>query len=191
MADLRDIISIPSVEPLWLTGIGGFCLLWSVTAYLTLLFISAHIMLNPVLLSPSFYYNILSTLKNWKWSYSLQYSQDLALCKQALSSSVNNYWVQLSPSVVSNSATPWTAACRASLSINSQSPPKPMSIESVMPSNRLILCRPLLLLPSIFPSIRVFSNESTLPIRWPKYWSFSFNISPAGVHPGLISFRID
>ena len=90
------------------------------------------------------------------------------------------------------SETPWTPACQASLSItNSQSPPKPMSIESVMPSNHLILCRPLLLLPSIFPSIRVFSNESVLRIRWPKYWSFSFNISPSKEHPGLISFRMD
>ena len=79
-----------------------------------------------------------------------------------------------------------------SLSItSSQSPPKPMSIELVMPSNPLILCRPLLLLPSIFPSIRVFSNESALHLRWPKYWSFSFNISPSSEHPGLISFRID
>ena len=74
---------------------------------------------------------------------------------------------------------------------NSQSPPKPMSIESVMPSSHLILCRPLLLLPSIFPSIWVFSNESALHIRWPEYWSFSFNISPSNEHPGLISFRID
>ena len=89
-------------------------------------------------------------------------------------------------------ATPWTAARQASLSItNSQSPPKHMSIESVMPSNHLILCHPLLLLPSIFPSIRVFSNESTLHIRWPNYWSFSFNISPSNEHPGLISLRMD
>ena len=80
-------------------------------------------------------------------------------------------------------ATPWTAACQASLSItNSQSLPKSMSIESVMPSNHLILCCPLLLLPSIFPSIRVFSNESALCIRWPNYWSFSFNISPSNEH---------
>ena len=87
--------------------------------------------------------------------------------------------------------TPWTAARQASLSItNSQSPPKPMSIESVMPSNHLILCHPLLL-PSIFPSIRVLSNESALHIRWPKYWSFNFNISPSNEHPGLISFRMD
>ena len=81
---------------------------------------------------------------------------------------------------------PWTAAHQTSLSItNSQSPPKPMSIGPVMPSNHLILCQPLLLLPSIFPSIRDFSNESALRIRWPKYWSFSFNISPSNEHPGL------
>ena len=89
-------------------------------------------------------------------------------------------------------AAPWTAARQASLSItNSWSLPKLMSIESVMPSNHLILCRPLLLLPSIFPNIRVFSNESALHIRWPNYWSFSFNISPSNEHPGLISFRMD
>ena len=88
--------------------------------------------------------------------------------------------------------TPWNTARQASLSItNSRSPPKPMSIESVMPSNHLILFRPLLLLPSIFPSIRVFSNESALRIRWPKYWSFSFNISPSNEYSGLISFRMD
>ena len=85
----------------------------------------------------------------------------------------------------------YPAARQASLSItNSWSPPKPMSIESVMPSNHLIFCHPLLLLPSIFPSIRVFSNESALRMRWPKYWSFSFNISPSNEHPGLISFRM-
>ena len=85
-------------------------------------------------------------------------------------------------------ATPWTAARQASLSItNSQSSPKPMSIESVMPSNHLIFCSPLLFLPSIFPSIRVFSDESALHIRWPEYWSFSFDISPSNEHPGLIS----
>ena len=87
---------------------------------------------------------------------------------------------------------PWTAARQASLSItNSQSLLKLMSIETVMPSNHLILCCPLLLLPSIFPSIRVFSNESTLRMRWPKDWSFSFNTSPSNEHPGLISFRMD
>ena len=89
-------------------------------------------------------------------------------------------------------ATPLTTACQASLSIiNSWSLPKLMSIESVMPSSYLILCCPLLLLPSIFPSIRVFSDESALCIRWPKYWSFNFNISPSNEHPGLISFRMD
>ena len=89
-------------------------------------------------------------------------------------------------------ATPWNAARQASLSItNSRSLLKLMSIESVMPSNHLILCPPLLLLPSIFLSIRVFSNESVLRIRWPKYWSFSFNISPSNEWSGLISFRMD
>ena len=89
-------------------------------------------------------------------------------------------------------ASPWTAARLASLSItNSQSLPKLMSIELVIPSNHLILCRPLLFLPSIFPSIRVFSNESVLLIRWPKYWSFSYSISPSNEYSGLISFRMD
>ena len=88
--------------------------------------------------------------------------------------------------------TPWIAARQVSLSItNSRSPPKPTSIELVMPSTHLILCYPLLLLPSIFLSIRVFSNESALHIRWPKYWSFSFSISPSNGHPGLISFRMN
>ena len=89
-------------------------------------------------------------------------------------------------------ATPWTTARQASLSItNFQSLPKLLSIELVMPSNHLILCCPLLLLPSIFPRIRVFSSESALHIRWPKYWSFRFNISPSNEHSGLISFRMD
>ena len=87
-------------------------------------------------------------------------------------------------------ATPWTAACQASVSItNSRSLLKPISIESVMPSNHLILCRPLLL-PSIFPSIRIFSNESVLCIRWPKHWSFSFSISPSNEYSGLTSSRM-
>ena len=89
-------------------------------------------------------------------------------------------------------ATPWTTARQASLSfIVSWSLLKLLSIESVMPSNHFILCRPLLLLPSIFPSIRVFSKESALHIKWPKYWSFRFSISPSNEHPGLISFRMD
>ena len=88
--------------------------------------------------------------------------------------------------------TPWTAAHQASLStINSRSLLKLVSIESVMPSSHLILCRPLLLAPSIFPGIRVFSSESVLRIRWPKYWSFSFSISPSNEYSGLISFRMD
>ena len=98
--------------------------------------------------------------------------------------------VQFMCSVVSDVATPWTTARQASLSItNPWGPSKHMSIESMMPSSHLILCRPLLLLRSIFPSIRVFSNESALCIRWPKYWSFSFSINPYNEHPGLISFR--
>ena len=100
--------------------------------------------------------------------------------------------IQFSRSVMSDSATPGTAARQASLSItNSWSLPKLMSIESVMPSNHLFFCHPLLLLPSILPSISVFSNESALLIRWPKYWSFSFSISPSNEYSGLISFRMD
>ena len=99
---------------------------------------------------------------------------------------------QFSRSVVSNSLRPHELQhSRPPCPTNSRSLPKPMSIESVMLSNNLILCRPLILLPSIFPSIRVISNESALPIRWPKYWSFSFSISPSNEHPGLISFRTD
>ena len=100
--------------------------------------------------------------------------------------------VQFSCSVVSDSLGSHELQHTRPLSItNSRSPPKPMSIEVVMPSNHLILCGPLLLLPSIFPSIRVFSDESALLIRWPKYWSFSFSISPSNEHPRLISFRMD
>ena len=102
--------------------------------------------------------------------------------------------VQFSHSVVSDSLQPHeTTAHQASLSItNTWSPPKPMSIESVMPSNHdFIICHPLLFLPSIFPSIRVFSNKSALRIRWPKHWNFSFKISPTNEHPGLICFRME
>ena len=100
--------------------------------------------------------------------------------------------VQFSRSVVSDSVTPWTTARQASLSItNSQSLPKPMSIKSVMPSNHLILCCPLFFLHSILPSIRVFSNESALHIKWSEHWGFSLYISPSNEHPGLISFRFD
>ena len=113
----------------------------------------------------------------------------LKTCSASFSQSVSSVH---SLSRVRLFVTPWTAARQASLSItNSWSLLKLMSIESVMPSNHLILYRPLLLLPSIFPIIKVFSNESVLCIRWPKYWSFSFNISPSNEHPGLISFRMD
>ena len=109
---------------------------------------------------------------------------------------MNQLWdqnvVQFSLLIMSNSVTPWTAARQASLSItNSQSLLKLMSIKLVMPSKHLILCRPLLLLPSIFPTIRVFSNQSVFHIRWPKYWSFSFSISPSNEYSGLISLRMD
>ena len=100
--------------------------------------------------------------------------------------------VQFSHSVTSDSATPWTAARQASLSItHSRCLLKLMFIESVMPSNHLILCHPLLLLPSIFPRIRAFSNESAVLVRWPKYWNFSFSISPSNEYSGLTSFRMD
>ena len=112
--------------------------------------------------------------------------QDITIFGPTHTSSVQSF------SCVRLYVTPAIVACEASLSVtNCQSPPKPLSIESVMPSNHLILCRPLLLLPSTFPRIRGFSNESALRIRWPKYWSFSFNISPSNEHLGLISFRID
>ena len=132
-----------------------------------------------------------------RWHY--PYGRKWRVTKETLDKDERGEWkswlkTQFS-SVVSHvwlSATPWTTARQASLSItNSQSSLKPMSIELVMPSNHLILCCPLLLLPSIFPSIRVFSNESGLCIRWPKYWSFSFNISPSNEHLGLISFGMD
>ena len=144
-----------------------------------------------------------SKCRHYHWSVKLIFVKALNIyckkyCKPIPAASVNKmitagYFssVQLL-SHVRLFATPWTAACQASLSItNSQSPPKLMSIVLVMPSSHLIHCCPLLLLPSIFPSIRVFSNESALCIRWPKYWSFSFNISPSIEHPGLISFRMD
>ena len=121
-----------------------------------------------------------------------------SICPQWVLLCMNSLWLnflvqfQFSHSVVSDSATPWTTARQASLSItNSRSLPKLTSIELVISSNDLILCRLLLLLPSILPSIRVFSNESALRIRWQKFWSFSFNISPSNEHPGLISFRMD
>ena len=118
---------------------------------------------------------IVCRYRDWSWEMTLSISS-----------------VQFRRSVMSDSATPWIAARQASLSIiKSRSSPKLMSIKLVMPSNHLIFCCPLLLLPPIPPSIRVFSNESTLHIRWPKNWSFSFNISLSNEHSGLISFRTD
>ena len=112
-----------------------------------------------------------------KWLYEQQFHFEVSV------QSLSRVWLFV---------TPWTAACQVSLSItNCWSLPKPMPIELAMPSNHLILCRPLLLLPSIFPSISVFSNESPLHIRWPKYWCFTFNITLSNEHPGLISFRMD
>ena len=139
-------------------------------------------------------------IKAWIWSLehpiSLQSKRPTAFKIRATPSPPGGSSVQFS-SVQSLSrvwlfATPWIAARQASLSItNSRNSPRLMSIESVTPSSLLILCRPLLLLPPIPPSIRVFSNESTLPMRWPKYWSFSFSIIPSKERPGLISFRMD
>ena len=118
--------------------------------------------------------------------------QGLRTLHSAISLCVGHFVVIQLLSRVRLFATPGTTALQASLSItNSRSPPKPMSIESVVPSNHLILCRPLLLLPSVFPSIRVFSNESALHRGWPKYWIFGLSISPSNEHPGLISFRMD
>ena len=114
------------------------------------------------------------------------------LLRLLLALTVSQFSSDQSLSCVRLFATPWTAALQASLSIsNSRSLPKLMSIESVMPSSHLILCHLLLLLPLIFPIIRIFSNEPVLPIRWPKYWHFSFSISPSNEYSGLISFRID
>ena len=136
--------------------------------------------------------NSLSNSVTWCWT--------ILLCQLFIICKISVHWavfLEYLPSIQSFGhvllfVTPWTAARQASPSItNSRSPPKPMSIESVMPANHVIFCRPLLLLPSIFPSIRVFSKESALRIRWPKYWSFSFNISPSNEYSGLISFSID
>ena len=137
------------------------------------------------------------TCHSYSWTYQIVTWPNLA----AELTGICTHWLNLksvqfssvqSLSHVQLFATPWIAARQASLSItNSQTSLKLMPIESVMPFSHLILCSPLLLLPPIPPSSRVFSNESTLCIRWPKYWSFSFSISPSNEHPGLISFRID
>ena len=126
-------------------------------------------------------------MNRWSQKISRAYSNFICYTGGYLSLSV-----QFSLSHVWFFVTPWTAVHQASLSItNFRSPHKPMSIESVMPSNHLTLCHPFLLLPPILPSIRVFSNESTLPMRWPKYWSFSFSIITSKEIPGLIPFRMD
>ena len=142
-------------------------------------------------------YRKLSVLSgSWCWDFSTKNGISFASVFLLIGSEIWYYSV-LQSSVLSLSriwlfATPWTAARQASLSSTiSQSLLKLMSIESVMPSNHLILYRPLLLPPSVFPSIRVFSSESVLPIRWWKYWSFSFSISPSNEYSGLISFRMD
>ena len=127
----------------------------------------------------------LISLGIWNWNYTKNNETHILIGWRYKH---NSHQSVQSPSCVRLFVTPWTAARQASLSItNSRSLPKLMSIESVMPSNHLIFCHPLILPPSIFPSIRVFSNESVLGIRWPQYWSFSFNISPSNEHSGLIS----
>ena len=131
-------------------------------------------------------------LYTWNIVNQLYFNQKLYVSKPIADSCWCLFSSVQSLSCVRLFVTPWTAACQASLSTtNSQSSLRLMSIESLMPSNHLILCHPLLLLPSIFPSIRVFSNKSVLCIRWPKYWSFRFNISPSNEYSGLISFRMD
>ena len=161
-------------NPLWVVGLGG-------KNYLS----RESLLENSKTALPSLPAKILSQ----KWSH----SEETGNVVNAPCQTVTSYFSSVqSLSHVRLFVTPWTAARQASLSItSSQSLPKPMSIESVMPSNHLVLCCPILLLPSIFPSIRVFSNESALHIRWSKYWSFSFNISPSNEHSGLISFRMD
>ena len=132
---------------------------------------------------------MVSTLAIWKLPGCLS---TVAVCHCYKSWTVKSISVQFGHSILSHSLQPWTAARQASLSItNSRSLLKLMSSETVMPSNHLILCCPLLLLPSIFPRFRVFSNESALHMRWPKYWSFSFSISPSNEYSGLIAFRMD
>ena len=131
-------------------------------------------------------------LISWLQSPSAVILEPRKIKSDTVSPSISHEVMGPDASCVQIFVTPWTAACQASLYItNSQSLLKLMSIQSVMPYNHLMLCRPLLLPPSIFPSIRVFSNESSLHIRWPKYWSFSFSKSPSSKHSGLISFRMD
>ena len=143
--------------------------------------------------SPIYSYQRLPITSNATWIPLVVQIEDLGVIIDSVLLFIPQFSsVQFSRSVVSDSATPWIAARQVSLTTtSSRSSPRLMSIESVMPSSHLILCRPLLLLPPIPPSIRVFSNESPLPMRWPKYWSFSFSIIPSKEIPGLISFRMD
>ena len=177
---------------LWLIHGQNVCFLWIVTYS----YIQAHVCVY-----------VINIIFYWILWYLFFKKINLLFSESCHSPCINNefvkfilwfyYFFLLFSSVQSLSCvwlfvTTWTAAHQTSLSItNSWSPPKPMSIELVMPSNHLILCRPLLLLSLIIPRIKVFSNDSALCIRWPKYWSFSFNISPTKEHPGLISFRMD
>ena len=151
-------------------------LYFSNKSFLSLIFLSNKVyIIDKILSSFPAVYNWTNQLCNQDWTRRAIFNSSVQ--------SFSHVWLF---------ATPCTTECQASLSItNSWSLPKLMSIESMMPSNHLILCLPLLLLPSIFPSIRVFSNESALRIRWPKYWGFNLNISPSNEHPGLISFRMD
>ena len=151
------------------------------------LFSSSRIIINVI---NYFTKTICFLLVCYIWKHKIIWIEWL-ICVSIQNNQIQFSSVQFSHSVVSNSLwPPWTTECQASLSItNSRSPPKPMSIELMMPSNHLILCRPLLL-PSIFPSIRVFSNESALRIRWPKYWSFSFNVSPSNEHSNQITHAV-
>ena len=151
-------------------------LYFSNKSFLSLIFLSNKVyIIDKILSSFPAVYNWTNQLCNQDWTRRAIFNSSVQ--------SFSHVWLF---------ATPCTTECQASLSItNSWSLPKLMSIESMMPSNHLILCLTLLLLPSIFPSIRVFSNESALRIRWPKYWGFNLNISPSNEHPGLISFRMD
>ena len=134
----------------------------------------------------------MTSLTQWTWVWASSGSWWRIGKPRMLVYGVTKSQTRLSDWTVQLFATPWTSAHQASLSItNSQSPPKPVSIESMTPSNYLILCHPFLFLPSIFPSITIFSNESVLHIRWTKYWSFSFTISLSNEYSGLIPFRMD
>ena len=186
-----DLIS-SQVNKCWMGGLGSWSCQWKgdvfVPFMLMLIRSEAYLCWKKYLISlePGFSSSLLISLQLWCWKWPLEAEIEDPLSTERVISSVQS----LSP--VWLFATPWTAARQASLSItNPQSLLKLMSVESVMPSNCLTLCHPLLLPGSIFPSNRVFSNELVLLIRWPKDWSFSFSISPSNEYSGLISFRMD